>query len=330
LNRTVTHLAEKSLELALFSAKNLKTPNPFRPLHGKAPWFASAHPEDFYALPASPPGLTFQRAWAGSERTRMRFTFPSFVQTPYSENNTVYGLASFAPRKKTRAALVVVHGHRMRSFAMLEWIAIPAARLGIDMYYLTLPFHMQRAPAETWSGQLSLNSSVEGTALAFRQGVIDLRALMAWIAAERGTPVGLVGMSLGAFTCSMATVVDPHAAALVSILGGGSLAQIHWDGYQMGRPRRQLMQGGVTRQKLEQYWAVLGPAYWKSRLPGERVLMLAGKYDPIVTPQNVSRMWQAWDHPVLRWYPCGHSTIVWYYREVVREIVRFLSSSLLI
>jgi hypothetical protein len=39
----------------------------------------------------------------------------------------------------------------MCSFAALEWFAIPAARLGLDIYYLSLPYHMQRAPAGTWS-----------------------------------------------------------------------------------------------------------------------------------------------------------------------------------
>lgn len=327
MNRFATYLVEQALELSL-SARNLATPNPFQPLRGKTRWWQSAAPEDFYAIPPSPPKIHFHTDWRGLTRNRARFTYASFDQSPYAENNTVYGLASLASRKKARAALIVVHGHRMNSFAMLEWFAIPAARLGLDVYYIALPYHMQRAPIGTWSGQLTLNSNVEGTALAFRQGVMDLRALISWIEAERGIPVGLVGMSLGAYTCSMASVVDSRPRALVSILGGASLAQIQWDGYQMGRPKRQLLAGGVTRAKLEQYWAMLSPGYWKPRIEKERILMLAGKYDPIVTPMNAWKLWQAWGSPAIQWYPCGHGTIVLYYREVVRTIVHFLESIL--
>lgn len=327
MNRYATHLAEKALEMAL-SVKNLTTPNPFRPLPGKAPWWQDVDPEDFYAVPNAAPHLKFRTMWRGLSRTRARFAFPSFDNSPYPENNQVHGLASLAHRQ-SRAALVVIHGHRMRSFAMLEWFAIPAARLGLDVYYLSLPYHMRRAPAGTWSGQLSLNSDVVGSALAFRQGVMDTRALISWIEQERGTPVALIGMSLGAYTANMTSVVDARPRALVSILGGASLAQIHWDGYQMGRPKRQLLAGGVSRARLEQYWQILGPGYWHSRLPKEQILMLAGKYDPIVTPGNVEKLWRAWDQPAIRWYPCGHGTIVLYYREVVREIVRFLKDCLL-
>jgi hypothetical protein len=328
MNRYATHLAEKTFELAL-SVKNLSTPNPFRPLPGKPPWWLASVPDDFYAIPAAAPRLRFHASWPGLMRTRARFTFPSFDESPYPVNNLVHGLASLAPRGTSRAALILVHGHRMRSLAMLEWFAIPAARLGLDIYYLTLPYHMRRAPAGTWSGQLSLNSSVEGSLLAFRQGVMDVRALISWIMQERGTPVGLAGMSLGAYTCCMTAVVDERPQALVSILGGGSLAQIHWDGYQMGRPKEQLLAGGVTGARLEQYWQILGPGYWQPKLPKERILMLAGKYDPIVTPGNVKKLWRAWDQPAIRWYPCGHGTIALYYREGVREIMHFLRNSLL-
>ncbi|HEX9017872.1 MAG TPA: alpha/beta hydrolase family protein [Anaerolineaceae bacterium] len=327
MNQTAAHLAETAIEMAS-AYQTLATPNPFHSLDGKAPWWVSTDPEDFYAVPKAAPRLSFYHRWHGPLRTRSRFTFPSIDRSPYPENNTVYGLASLAPEGKSRAALVVVHGHRMSNFTMLEWFAIPAARHGLDMYYITLPMHMQRAPKGTWSGQLHLNSNVEGTALAFRQGVRDVRSLISWIEQERGTPVGLVGMSLGAFTCSMTSVVDARPKALASILGGASLAQIIWDGYEMGRPRSQLIAGGVSRARLEQYWAILGPGYWKPRLRKDQIMLIEGKFDPIVTPENARKLWRAWDKPSIYWYPSGHGTIALYYREVVGAIVRFLKPHL--
>lgn len=174
-----------------------------------------------------------------------------------------------------------------------------------------------------------LNSNVEGTALGFRQGVRDVRSLISWILQERGTPVGLVGASLGAFTSCMTAVVDARITALVSVLGGGSLAQVQWDGYMQGRPRHQLLAGGISRAQLEQYWSALAPANWKPKIAKDRILLMAGKYDPIVTPGNVERLWRAWDKPEIHWYPCGHGTIGFYYRPVVAQIVRFLKTRLL-
>ena len=328
MNRITAGLVEKAIEL-FFAYKTLSTPNPFHSIRGREPWWLDSTPEDFYAVPESAPHIEFHTEWKGRQRTRLRFTYPSPHQSPYPQNNTVHGLAVLSPERTARAAMIVIHGHRMTSFTGLEWFALPASRQALDIYYISLPYHMRRAPEGTWSGELSLNASVEGTALAFRQGVMDVRALISWIEANRGTPMGLAGISLGAYTCNMVTVVDPRPKALISLIGGGSLAQIHWDGYMMGRPKRQLMSGGVTRQRLENYWKLLGPANWQSCLPKERMLVLAGKFDPIVTPSNVMRLWQAWDKPAIQWYPCGHSTIAAYYRESVGNIRRFLRTNLL-
>ena len=328
MNRITAWISDKLVEL-VFAYRTLNTPNPFHAVRGKEHWWINQSPEDFYAIPDSSPRINFHTEWKSKYRTRLRFSFPSAHKSPYPENNTVHGLAALSPERTARGAVIVVHGHRMSSFASLEWFALPAAREGADIYYISLPYHMKRTPSGTWGGQLVLNSDVEGTAFAFRQGVMDLRALISWITANRGTPVGLTGISLGAYTSSMVSVVDPRVKSLISIVGGGSLAQIIWDGYMLGRPKRQLMSGGVTRQRLEDYWKLLGPANWQSCLPPERVLMLAGKFDTIVTPSNVFRLWQSWNLPQIRWYPSGHGTIATYYREAVGVIRRFLRTNLL-
>jgi pimeloyl-ACP methyl ester carboxylesterase len=328
MNRITAWLADKSVEL-LFAYRTLRTPNPFHAVRGREPWWMEQSPEDFYAVPDTAPRISFHTEWKSKYRTRLRFSFTSAHKSPYPENNTVHGLAALSPERTARAAVIVVHGHRMSSFAGLEWFALPAANEGADIYYISLPYHMQRTPKGTWSGQLVLNSDVEGTAFAFRQGVMDVRSLITWIESSRGTPVGLAGISLGAYTSSMVTVVDPRPKALISIVGGGSLAQIIWDNYMMGRPKRQMMAGGVTRARLETYWKLLGPTNWDSCLSKERVMMLAGKFDTIVTPSNVFRLWQSWGHPRIHWYPSGHGTIATYYREAVGEIRHFLRSNLL-
>jgi hypothetical protein len=56
--------------------------------------------------------------------------------------------------------------------------------------------------------------------------------------------------------------------------------------------------------------------------------MIAGTYDRVVTPANVRRLWEAWDHPPIRWYPCGHVSSVVYHRQIAAEMSTFLDRSL--
>ena len=324
MNHLVTKQIEKTLALGFHVIRGRNTPNPFRPVRSLDLSWMDASPEEFYSIPDQPPRLDFNKNLLSVSALRDRFTFTSSYLSGDSNNNLVHGLANLRSEGKARAALIIVHGHAMTNFKLLERYARPAIRSGMDVYLIALPYHMQRAPRGTWSGQCSLNSDIEGSALAFIQGVRDVRSLISWIEVERQAPVVLLGVSLGAYTSCMTAVVDDRPKAVVSIIGGGSLAQILWDGYQMGRSKRQLMAGGVSQDQLEQYWALLGPANWLPKIARDRILLLAGEFDPIVTPENVNRLWRAWDHPAIHWYPCGHATISIYHRQVRKEIFRFL------
>ena len=324
MNHTATTLVEKTLALSFYATRLRATPDPFTALpDGDYAWQA-ASPEEFYAVPETAPNLKFCKSTLGDGVLRERFTFPSISPSPFPENNTVHGLANLHGRGTASAAVVIVHGHAMNNFAIFERYSRPMARGGLDVYYLALPYHMQRAPRGTWSGQYSLNANIERTAQAFRQGVQDVRSLITWIQRERNVPIILLGVSLGAYTSCMTAVVDDRPSTVISILGGGSLAELIWDGYQMNRSKHQLESRGISLDQLERYWALLGPANWQPKVARDRILLMAGEYDPIVTPSNVNRLWRAWDHPAIHWYPCGHASIAVYNRQVRNEILRFL------
>lgn len=308
----------------MYASRLRGTPDPFTAIPPNGNHWQSMTPEEFYAIPEGMPCVKFKKSDLGDGVLQERFTFPSVYQSPHPENNVVHGLADLHARGRSRAAMIIVHGHAMRNFTMFERYSRPAARGGLDVYYLSLPYHMARTPKGTWSGQLSLNANIEGTAQAFRQGVKDVRSLITWIQSERNVPIILLGVSLGAYTACMTAVVDNRPSTVISILGGGSLAQLIWDGYQMNRSKRQLERRGVTYEQLEQYWRLLGPANWQPKMARDRVLMFAGEYDPIVTPANVNRLWRAWDHPAIHWYAAGHASIAIYNRQVRNEILRFL------
>ncbi len=332
MNRFVTDFLEKSIALGFYHLRVRATPDPYRPLNPGELACLETGPEDFYAIPAEPPRLEFSKnnheaVARGASTLRSRFTFRSPHISLYPQNNTVHGLANLHPEGKANGALILVHGHTMTTFALLEWYTRPAVQMGMDVYFIALPYHMQRAPRGTWSGQFSLNADISGSAMAFKQGVQDLRSLISWIEAERNAPVILAGVSLGAYTCCMAAVVDERPKAVISILGGGSLAQILWDGYQLGRSRKQLAARGVSLADLDRYWMLLGPGNWQPRITRERIMLIAGKYDPIVTPGNVGRLWERWNRPDIHWYPCGHGTIAHFHHPVRQAIMRFLSKT---
>jgi pimeloyl-ACP methyl ester carboxylesterase len=329
MHKSLTRLAEKMIELG-YAIHTYGAPDPFRPVDGTQDWLCATTPEDFYTIPQMPPALVFTPLAEARGERLLRFRFPSSYSSPHSENNTVHGLADLRPEGTSRAALIFLHGHMMTRATLfpLLWYSRQVVGEGFDVYYMNLPYHMLRKPRGSYSGQYSLNSDIQGSALAFMQGVRDVRSLMTWIEHKRGHPLSLAGISLGAYTACMTAVVDPRPRAVISVLGGASLARIPWDGYQGGKIRRQLQAGGVTLAQLECFWKLLGPGNWKPKVDPSHVLMIAGSYDQIVTPANVQNLWLAWDQPQVRWYPCGHISSAFYHRQVSSEMSNFLARSL--
>jgi hypothetical protein len=125
-------------------------------------------PELFYPRPKGVTEIRFMETnrTSGIEVTRMRF--PSPVQTRYRENNVVYG-ALFRPTGKPPApSMVVLHGWSRPGLNFEERLCFALGQRGIASLLMTLPYHMQRAPADSWSGEYALSADVLRTIDGFR------------------------------------------------------------------------------------------------------------------------------------------------------------------
>lgn len=329
MNRTFAHFIDNFIEITLGSLRLIAASPQF---HSDVWSQAESGPRDpfeFYAIPSTPPEVTFDSVhrWLDG-RTHARFRFPSFFQSPHPENNIVHGMADLQSEGESSAALILLHGYQMNTFAPLKWFAETAARSGLDIYYLALPYHMQRAPRGSWSGQYGLSADVQRTVQSFRQGVMDLRAMVSWVSEVQKKPVAIGGLSLGAFTSLMAGVVDERPFGLVSLLGGASLANIIFAGFSFRLIRKELQEAGVYPADLEKWWYMLAPGNFKPALPREAILLVGGEHDPIITPKNVRKLWQAWQKPRLVWYPCGHASVAFYARRIGERLADFLLNRL--
>lgn len=329
MNRFFSHFIDNAIEYTLGRYKHWYTPAQFETIDHAALNWAEQTPESFFAIPNDPPELTFEDPFPFHiDRSRSFFTFQSAYQSPHPVNNVVWGLSDRRPEHESRGALILVHGYMMQSFAPLLLFAEPLARQGIDIYYLTLPYHMKRAPLGTWSGQLGLSSNVVRTVNAFRQGVMDVRSLISWIQRERKQPVILAGLSLGAFTCCMAAVVDDRPAGLISLLGGADLSGIVFAGNSFYLVRQGMLKNGVGAADLERYWRGISPGNFQPKLPREHIQMVAGEHDPIITPENATTLWRTWGEPDIAWLPCGHASLSLYARRVGNLVDEFVNRRL--
>src|ERR1039458_10213689 len=138
----------------------------------------------------------------GTHAEFLRFTSP--VVTPFPENNLVN--ARWFPARGRRAVVLLPHwnsdGLAYNSLCrVLNW-------LGIAVLRLSLPYHDIRRPAGVHRADYAVSANVGRTIDSVRQGVVDLRSCLDWLAAQSSSRLGIVGTSLGA--CFAFIAAAPH------------------------------------------------------------------------------------------------------------------------
>jgi len=281
------------------------------------------HPELFYRKPDPVKEVKVVRTERVKGFHHSYLTFPSPQQTPYPENNTAYGVYTTAEASgPAEWALVVLHGWGREHFKIEKKMCLTLAAQGISSLLLTLPFHQQRAPAGSWSGEYMVSGDVVRTAESFQQTIAEVQAMIPWLR-QRSRRVGIFGMSLGGILAHLAMTVEPFDAG-ITLLAGGNSTNIVWEGRMTRYVREDIQRAGITREQLEQIWLATTPTNLAPWNLVKRLLMINGRFDEVVPVKYTLELWEALGKPPLKWYPCAHYTAYFFLRWILRDIVEFL------
>ena len=220
-------------------------------------------------------------------------TFPSALDTPHRENNTVvcrffpasrarlkprptYVARGFS-RASGRAAVLVLpqwnsdrEGH-VGLCKLLAWNGMSALRL-------SLPYHDERMPPELTRADYIVSSNVARTVQVCRQAVLDARRAIAWLAREGYDRIGILGTSLGSCLSLLTTAHEPliKAEALNHI--SPYFADVVWRGIST-RHVREGMDGRIELDLLRALWKPISPRWYLDRIRDRKTLLVYARYD---------------------------------------------------
>jgi len=213
-------------------------------------------------------------------------------------------LARLVARSETRPVAILVHGYMLGQLPLDErvWRIDALDALGFDSALYVLPFHGRRAdPARSGRPEFP-GRDPRFAAEGFRQAVTELRELAAWLR-RRGHPlVGLVGMSLGAYTAALAATVEPDLDFLAPVVPLASLADFaleQGDLPEAPEPRAQ------EHAALERAYRHVSPLHRAPLIAGERVLVIGARADRITPFAHARRLASHFRAPLAAWHG-GH------------------------
>ncbi|UCD72338.1 MAG: hypothetical protein JSW70_04915 [Syntrophobacterales bacterium] len=279
-------------------------------------------PHLFYSKPRRVPDIRFIETNRISGIEVSRVTFPSPVQTRYRENNVVPGKLFRCRGKTPLSSLIVLHGWSRPVLNLEERLCIALAQRGITSLLLTLPYHIQRTPEDSWSGEYALSGDVLRTIDGFHQAVLEVRAIIPFLRtySER---IGLLGISLGGMIAHVVMGLEDLDFG-ITLLTGGNSAGIVWESIATRDVKKQIKRAGITREELSQIWAVIDPARLAGHNRVKRILMINGLYDQVIPPKFTIQLRESLGRPPIHWYPCAHISFFLFLKGIVRDITHFI------
>lgn len=272
-----------------------------------------ARSEEFYAVePAE---------WYRLEGNRL--SFPSAVQSPYPENNTVY--ARWFPSEASGGnGASRCQGAGQRAVVVLpNWNAQPdshvsicrvLSRFGISALRLSLPYHDERMTPGMARADLMVSPNVGLTLQAARQSVLDVRRAVRWLEQQGYTRLGVLGTSIGSAIGFIALAHEPALRAAVLLHVSTYFADVVRTGLTTSHVWKGL-EGQVTPEEIRHYWAPISPFPYAHRLRGseKKILLISGRYDLSFLPELSEQLWQELDRLEVPYellnLSCGHYTL---------------------
>ncbi|HYW50269.1 MAG TPA: alpha/beta hydrolase [Gemmatimonadaceae bacterium] len=197
-------------------------------------------------------------------------------------------------------AALLLHGFSSRKEQMAETVGASLLAKGIASLSIDLPLHGERIAEgneTSWGVVGGYDRVFDASAMrsplalagAWRTAQQDARLAIAYLGARREVDrasVAVVGYSMGSFLGVHVAAEEPSVRALVLAAGGDFPERMPY-----ARALRLLND----------------PLRAVRRLDGRPLLMLHGRHDPTVRPEQAQRLFDSAREPKeLRWYDAGH------------------------
>jgi len=236
-------------------------------------------------------------------KSKIHFTFPSPRPCEFAKNNIVHGrLYRRANDWQEFPTIILLHGGcDFLGYRYGFPLKVPAIhRAGFNAATLVAPYHFQRRVL-----RIEAFDHLR-VAEAFAQGVAEIRALTGWLLDQGCPSVALFGISLGGWLAGLTATRDSRLKAIVLAVPG-----VRRD-YRATRGecvlwtpmRKALEKQKAAREALDK--TPMNLTLSQPVIPKENILLIQGRYDLLVEPEQTEELWQSWGHPAIWRLRHGH------------------------
>ncbi len=258
-------------------------------------------PQDFYA---APPDETITRAI--SDTSNSTITWRSPVTTRFPVNDIARVDLFPCARGWSLPTVLILHALMSVHDAGYRRIAAHFNELGWNACFVHLPYHYSRVPPGYWNGELAITADLIRLAEGLRQGVSELRQLMAALRVHGCREFGVLGTSYGGWIGALLAMVERDFRFLALMAPVVNIEQSVWNCPATVFMRRQLRRAKIDPPLLRRHFHLSSPMHNQPLCAADRVLFVGGDFDLIVRPADIEAIHERWRGSELLRVPQGH------------------------
>jgi pimeloyl-ACP methyl ester carboxylesterase len=169
-----------------------------------------------------------------------------------------------------------------------------------------LPFHYSRTPGGYLNGELAVTAHMVRNGETLRQGVIELRQLMALLRARGCREFGLIGTSYGGWTGALLSFLEADFRFVSLIQPIVNVEHAIWENPGSASMRRLLRRHDIPRETTERHAHLTSPRHGQPLCGTDRVLLTSGLYDTVSPPAELRALHHRWPGSTLIEVRQGH------------------------
>ena len=269
--------------------------------------------EEFYPmLPAS--GKRLDGSW---------ITWDTPFASGFAENDRARVRIQIGRRGASGPTVLMLHALMSTSEIGYLRVARWFNQRGWNTVFPHLPFHYSRRPRGYLNGELAVTANLIRNGETLRQGVTELRQLMAMLREGGCTEFGILGTSFGGWNGALLSFLEADFRFVALIQPIVNIEHAIWRNPAAASMRRLLRARGIQPGDSERHAHLSSPLHGVPLCGADRVVVTAGVYDSVSPAGELLNLGNRWAGSRLlevRQGHFGHRAL----RETLKEIEAFL------
>jgi len=213
-------------------------------------------------------------------------------------------VAFFPAARRDAPTALILHALMSASDAGYRRVAAWFNRHGWNAVFPHLPYHYSRRPARSLNGELAITSDLVRNAEGLRQGVVELRQLMALLRTRGTREFGVVGTSYGGWTGALLSFLESDFRFVALVQPIVDVEKAIWQNPGAISMRRSLRALGHRPGATARHAHLLSPLHGVPL--AKNVFVTAGSYDRVSPAADLERLKSLWPGVKLLQVPQGH------------------------